>query len=259
MNRAVRYAGNYRLAYSDVGDPHGYPILIQHGMIASIADHHLFGRLIAAGGRVLSIARPGYGASSPYEMRDLAEWGEIVAILVEQLGLGEFDVLGVSSGAPYSYAIARRLPEKTRRVFILSGMPALYDAEIARLWPYEIKREGELAEFQALARAIFFPNPSPEDLQRADVRDSMANDCYGVAQDLRLRGRDWGFTLADVPCAVYMQHSRMDDQIPFRAAELTARLLPHCAFEAHESGGHFSDELLDQFIARTMMGRYDPR
>lgn len=252
MIKRIRYAGRCCLAYADVGDAQGYPILIQHGMIASIADYPLFQRLIAAGARLISIARPGYGESSAYELRDMAEWGEVVAALVGALALEAFDVLGMSSGAPYSYAIGRYLPAKTRRIWVFSGAPALYDARVARLWPYAIKREGEMAEFQRLAREVFFPNPSPEELARADVRDSMRNDCFGVAQDLRLRGRDWGFRLEDVPCAVYMEHARDDDQIPLATAEITASLLPRCTLHVRESGGHFSAALLDAFIARAM-------
>jgi hypothetical protein len=44
-----------------------------------------------------------------------------------------------------------------------------------------------------------------------------------------------------------MQHSRLDEQIPFITAELTSKRLPNCRFEAREHGGHFSCGLLDEF------------
>jgi hypothetical protein len=49
---------------------------------ASITDYHLFDRLIEAGTRLICIARPGYGESSRYVMINMAEWGDIVAVLV---------------------------------------------------------------------------------------------------------------------------------------------------------------------------------
>ena len=52
MNASVNYRPNGRVAYSDVGDRAGRPILVQHGLIASIDDSHLFERLIASGRRV---------------------------------------------------------------------------------------------------------------------------------------------------------------------------------------------------------------
>src|SRR5512135_3559319 len=105
MKKTVPYKNGNILSYVAFGNPDGFPILIQHGLIASINDQHLFQRLSQTGARLISIARPGYGLSSPYEMRNVAEWGEIVSVLVDELRLVHFDVFGISSGAPYSYAI----------------------------------------------------------------------------------------------------------------------------------------------------------
>ena len=109
---------------------------------------------------------------------------------------------------------------------------------------------------QALAKELFFSRLSEADRSRYDVRDSMRNDCFGIAQDLRLRCMEWGFSLSDVSAHVYMQHSRVDDQVPFVTAEMTSRLLPNCRFEARESGEHFSRQVLDDFIARAMIAHY---
>jgi pimeloyl-ACP methyl ester carboxylesterase len=246
----LEYNDGQWLAFTDIGSPNGFPILTQHGMVASIRDTYLFERLVQTGRRVISFARPGYGASSPYEMRDMAEWGEIVAVLANALQLSQFDVLGMSSGAPYSYAIGYELPEKVRTIYIFSGIPALYDQRIAAHWPYPLDRQAALPELQRLAKEIFFPNVSAEDAQRDDVKDSMMNDCFGIAQDLRLRCREWGFTLAEVRPRVWMEHSRADLLI---AAQLTAEMLPDCRLEVRESEEHFTEELLDQFLTRIVV------
>jgi pimeloyl-ACP methyl ester carboxylesterase len=252
MKQTIPYSGGQRLSFSDFGNREGYPILIQHGLIAGITDFYLFDRLVEAGARLISIARPGYGDSSPYVMRNMAEWGEIVAVLVDQLKLPQFDVLGISSGAPYSYAIAYKLP--VRNLYIFGGIPALYDPQIAACWPYPVNREATIPDLQTLAYDLFFSNLSAEDLQQAYIQDSMRNDGFGLAQDFRLRVNDWGFTLADVEAPVYMQHSRDDQSVPFVTAELTARLLPHCRFEVR-TGEHFSPELLGSFL-QTVVADY---
>ena len=240
------YQGGNALAYAEFGEPNGYPVLIQHGMIASIDDGEgLFRRLIHAGARLISIARPGYGDSSPYLMRNVAEWGDMVAVLVDELGLPQFDVFGISSGAPYAYAIGQRFPDRARNLFILSGIPALYDERVQALWPYPVNKNATIPEMQTLAYDLFFARLAKEDLEKADIKDSMRNDCCGPAQDLRIRAMDWGFTLADVKPKVYMRHSTADI---FAAAELTARLLPNCEFEARENDVHFSQDVLDDFI-----------
>ena len=253
MVSTINYKNGNQLSYAEYGDSKGYPVLIQHGMIASIQDYQLFNRLIEAGTHLISIARPGYGQSSPYMMKDVAEWGEIVSVLVQELHLTQCDIFGISSGAPYSYAIGYKLPDKIRNIFILSGTPALYDDSIVQHWPYPIQRNAMMNELQPLARELFFSNLSEADLERTDIKDSMMNNCFGIALDLRIRCMEWGFRLSDVKEHIYMQHSVEDNQVPFITAEMTARMLPNCELDRREKSGHFSTEILDSFIETAMI------
>jgi pimeloyl-ACP methyl ester carboxylesterase len=252
MRRIMEYGNGNILSYADYGDQKGHPVLVQHGLIASISDYDLFDRLIEAGRRLICIARPGYGQSSPYQMVNMAEWGEIVSNLINNLAISQFDVLGMSSGAPYSYAIGYKIPDKVRNIYIFSGTPALYDEKVLALWPYPIQKNASIAEMQEVARDVFFPNVTKEDLSRDEIKDSMANGCFGIAQDLRLRCMDWGFILPKVRSAVYMEHSRTDSDVPFITAELTAKMIPNCQLNVRE-GEHFSKETLDEFIKNIVL------
>jgi pimeloyl-ACP methyl ester carboxylesterase len=254
MKQIVKYWRGNALSYSEYGDMNGFPILVQHGMIASICDYHFFDSLIKAKKRLICIARPGYGESSPYQMENIAEWGKIVSVLVDNLGLTKFDILGISSGAPYSYAIGCKLQDRVRSTFIFSGTPALFDDRVLELWPYPIKKNASIAEMQKVAKEVFFSNITTEDMEKNDVRDSMMNDCFGIAQDLRIRCMDWGFRLSEIRSAVYMEHSRTDNNVPFVTAELTAKMLPNCQMKARE-GDHFSEETLNQFIKNIMLNQ----
>jgi pimeloyl-ACP methyl ester carboxylesterase len=253
MNKTTRYKDGETLAYAEYGTVSGYPILIQHGLIASIRDSYLFDSLIQAGTRLICIARPGYGQSSPYSMRNIGEWGDIVAALVDELAITQFDVLGMSSGAPYSYAIGSRLPERARNIFIFSGTPALYDERVLAHWPYPANKDVSISELQQLAEDLFFAGIAPEDLLRADIVDSRMNHCFGIGQDLKLRCVDWGFTLAELRTPVYMRHSDSDEAVPLITAQITAGLLPNCRLEVRTQGPHFSDEALDEFIRSTVL------
>ncbi len=253
MKKTVLYKNGNSLSYADTGDPNGFPILIQHGLIASINDQHIFDRLIETGARLISAARPGYGDSSPYEMQNVAEWGEIVSVLVDELGLSRFDVFGISSGAPYSYAIGYQFPERVRNLFILSGIPALYDDHVASCWPYPVNRNASTAEMQALAFELFFSHMTKEDLEKDDIKDSMGNNCFGIGLDLKIRAMDWGFKLSQVKPRVTMRHSKTDN---VETAVRTAKLLPDCRLELRENDPHFSQEVLDDFIRTVMAGYY---
>lgn len=257
MRKNALYKNGNSLSYAEYGDQNGYPILIQHGLIASINDHHLFKCLLETGARLISIARPGYGESSPYAMKNIGEWANIVSVLVDELGLSQFDVLGISSGAPYSYAIGYKFPDRARNLFILSGTPALYDETVLSLWPYPVNKNANIAEMQKLAYELFFSHLTKEDLAKDEVKDSMMNHCFGIAQDLKLRCIDWGFQLSDVKERIYMRHSKSDDAVPLITAEITSKLLSNCRLEIREKDVHFSQEVLDDFISTIMKGHYE--
>jgi pimeloyl-ACP methyl ester carboxylesterase len=257
MKKYARYKDENVISYAEYGDTNGYPILINHGLIASIHDYALFERLIQLRAHLICIARPGYGESSPYLMNSIAEWANVVSILVDELNLSEFDVLGMSSGAPYSYAIGYKFPDKVRNLYIFSGIPALYDERVLSYWPYEAKRNASVAEMEILAHELFFSKISKEDLQKNDIKDSMMNNCFGIAQDLKLRCIEWGFRLSDVKVNVHMQHSKEDQAVPFMTAFLTSKLLPNCRLEIKEQGEHFSSGALDDFIKTVIAGNYD--
>jgi pimeloyl-ACP methyl ester carboxylesterase len=255
VRQIARYKSGHSLSYIDEGNKDGFPILIQHGLIATIDDLYLFNRLLQLGTRLICIARPGYGESSPYELNSFGEWAEVAWAVIDELQLAQFDVLGMSSGAPYSYALGYKFPDRVRNIFIFSGIPALYDEQVLAHWPYPIQRNADIGEMKKLARDLFFSNLSEEDLKKKDIHDSIRNDCFGVGLDLQLRGKAWGFQLSDVKAPVSMQHSRMDPGVPSITAELTARLLPKCELEIKESDVHFSGEALDDFI-QTMMAEH---
>ena len=250
MLQTIHYTDEQTLAYADYGDPNGYPLLVQHGLIASIRDTYLFDSLLAAGVRVICAARPGYGESSPCPLTNVAAWGEIVAILMDALHLTQVDLLGISSGAPYAYAIAHHRPAQARNLFIFSGIPALYADAVLEVWPHPVNKAATLPELAALAKALFFSNLIPADLLQPDIQDSLRNDCFGLALDWQIRCRDWGFQLEEITQPVYMQHSRSDHLAP---VERTAALLPHCQLDIRASGEHFSQALLDKFIKTTLL------
>ena len=108
-----------------------------------------------------------------------------------------------------------------------------------------------------LAYELFFANSAKEDLAKNEVKDSLRNHCFGIAQDLKLRCVDWGFTLEQVQENVYMRHSKADEAVPLITAEMTSKLLPNCQFEIRENEVHFSPEGLDDFISTVMAGQYE--
>jgi pimeloyl-ACP methyl ester carboxylesterase len=177
------------------------------------------------------------------------------ARFVEDLGLTHFDVLGMSSGAPYCYAIGSRFPEKARNLFIFSGIPALFDHEIQTHWPFDVKANASIREMQQLARGLFFSNLTEEDLCKDEIKDSMSHDCFGIGLDFRLRGMDWGFKLEDLKQTVLIRHARFDPAVPFITAELTSRMLSNCSLFVEENEIHFSEAAISVFFQSVIIPR----
>jgi len=239
------------VGYEDFGPPRGFPILVQHGLIASIGNTALFYPLVEAGRRVIAVARPGYGVSSPFFLAEVGAWGAVVESLADALELSRFDVVASSSGAPYAYSIARRMPGRVGAVSVFSGTPALYHPAVRALWPYPLEDLGGIEAWKTLARHLFSPSAGEEPLP--DLHDSLAHDGFGIALDLMIRGRPWGFVLDEVPVPVVLEHALDDDQVPFATAQVTAGLLPQALLTTRASGGHFSPELFQAFLKNTVL------
>lgn len=251
MAKTILEVDNQKIAIDDYGDQNGKVLVINHGMIASIYDESLFDMLINLGYRIVAAARPGYGKSSVFQLKNIAEWGEITEKILDQLGISTCSVFGISSGAPYAYALGQR-SLKVRNIYILSGIPALYMEEIQQNWPFPVNNETKLEELQQIAKDIFFGNGYQLNSADQNMTDSYKNNCYGIALDLYLRTKDWGFLVNDIRQNVFMEHTQDDASVPFICAEQTRKQIKNCTFIKKVSGGHFSEALLNDFIANVV-------
>lgn len=77
-----------KLAFDDVGDPAGYPVVWHHGSTTCRLLRHPDDSLAAAAALPLAcVDRPGYGGSSPQTGRTLHGWADDVEQIADHLGL----------------------------------------------------------------------------------------------------------------------------------------------------------------------------
>ena len=101
-----------RLAFAVWGDPDGVTVFVFHGAPGS--------RLFApdpvttaeAGVRLVTVDRPGYGASDPQTGRSILDWPIDLLQVADRLGVARFAVVGHSSAGPYALACALRMPQR---------------------------------------------------------------------------------------------------------------------------------------------------
>jgi pimeloyl-ACP methyl ester carboxylesterase len=111
-----------RLAFAEYGEPTGAPVLFVHGFTASRITRHPDDRLTESlGVRLLTLDRPGCGASDIQPGRTLLDLARDVQQLADALGITSFAVLGHSAGGPYALACALAFPDRVAAVGVACG------------------------------------------------------------------------------------------------------------------------------------------
>ena len=114
------------LAYRELGDPDGVPIIALHGMSSShltwLPESPLWS--VTSGVRLIAIDRPGYGGSTdPPACYSYAKFAYDLAQLADALNIERFAVAGHSSGGPYALAAAALLPSRVLACAAVSSDP----------------------------------------------------------------------------------------------------------------------------------------
>jgi len=265
-----------RLAYFDLGDRAGVPVIHAHGAPSGkleTAFFHLDDRARSAGIRLIAIDRPGVGGSDPRPGRTLLEWADDVAAFADAQGLERFGLVGYSIGAGATLACLHRLEERITAVAIVSGagpaqVPGLADGrskDVARVLLFARRYPGITAQILKFMRwgtknpakmiAASGKGMPPADRAIAErpeaaapfaafIADALRNGTHGVRDDMRLVASPWGFEPEPSEVPVIVWHGTADTNVPVAAATWLAERLPNAHLTLVPDGGHIS--VLDQ-------------
>lgn len=112
------------LAWADLGDPVGHPIIFMHVIAGTRHFRHPNLEILQELGiRLIIPERPGIGDSDPLPDRTVADWPKDIEALANHLHLERFSVMGFSEGTPYALATAHALGQRVINVFLVSTMP----------------------------------------------------------------------------------------------------------------------------------------
>lgn len=142
LDRTMVLSDGRTLAFSEWGDLGGKPVVLLHGMPGSRLMCPDIDATRAAGVRLITIDRPGYGLSDPRPDRTRLNWVDDYLELAEHLHLPPCPIVGWSGGGPYALACAYRLPDRVSSIG-LAGSPGLV-GEVP----------GALEDFSAEGRAL---------------------------------------------------------------------------------------------------------
>jgi pimeloyl-ACP methyl ester carboxylesterase len=267
--RSMDLPDGRRLAYDELGDPDGEPVLYFHGFGSSRLFRHPDESLAAqVGVRLIAVDRPGIGRSTPLPGRRLLDWPADVAALADRLGIDRFAVLGWSGGGPYALACAWTLPERVTIAGLVSspaplaGVPGadyLYRFHRAaalsagaapwmiRLamwrWARAQRRDPERHLDEAVEKMV-----EADRLVVADerVRAQMLRNAAemhlqgarGVYDEALIMARRWGFELGSIRVPVRLWHGDDDPTVPVAMGRFLARELGACHATFHQREGH---------------------
>jgi pimeloyl-ACP methyl ester carboxylesterase len=267
--RFVRLRDGRRLAYVEMGDLDGMPILHQHGMPGSRLEHEAeLSYYRSLGVRVITPDRPGYGLSDFDPRRRLIDWPSDIAELADHLGVARFGVTGLSGGGIYALACAAVLPHRLTEV-VVTGCPgpmqrpgALQDMRFmtrAGVWlgsraPWLLEAGASLLSGLVRRYPGFFVDHFNEGIPDADrrwlsmpsvnrgavdtLREALRPGVWGYVQDIRVLAGRWGFAPEDVRVPVQLWHGDEDRVIPLHHSRYLASVLPDATLRICPGEGH---------------------
>jgi len=250
----------------ELGPIQGFPVVHLHGIPSSCLEfaHHapvLADRDV----RLISIERPGYGASDPGDFASVAAWVGDLEHVADALELDRFNLLGFSGGGVFALAGAAALPARVDRVSVV-GCPAPFTGrefldgmapQNRALWM--LAREGRVALAAALAPmasdpsaladqlleglpaadAAIFEHPAARGSFRDGLIDGMRQGIESTARDLALIASAWGFDLAQVAQRVDIWHGGADVNLAVNHAARLGEGLQSPRIHIRAGQGHF--------------------
>lgn len=107
--------------YATIGE--GSPVVVVHGSPGGIDQGALMARFLAGTGvKAIVLSRPGYLGTELGERRTIDQQADLLAALLDHLGVVRTGVLAWSGGGPSSYRLAVRHPDRVTGLVALAGV-----------------------------------------------------------------------------------------------------------------------------------------
>lgn len=265
----IQLPAERRLSYAESGDPKGFPVIFCHGGPGSTRPMQPEEGTIARslGIRLITVERPGYGASDPQPGRSLLDWPKDISALADALGLARFSIVGYSAGSPCTLACAARLADRLARVVIVGGGGPMYRPDVRRRVAWVWRQLFFVAAFlpglvRFMYRRLYDPRQSPEQIARqltaalgptdqkllaqreimepisAHFAAGMTHGLGALADDVILAAKPWGFELDEINVPVELWYGTEDRAAPLAMGEYLKQRIPQATLHTVAGEGH---------------------
>jgi pimeloyl-ACP methyl ester carboxylesterase len=259
----ITLADGRTLAFAERGPADGRPVVLMHGAPGSRLFSPDPAATEAAGVRLITFDRPGYGRSSPKVHRRVRDTAADVVALLDQLGIAQASVVGWSGGAPFAVATAVHAADRVANLALVSapgpldevpgGWEALGDyqrptAEMARREPYRSVRAiaRHMTPFLADPASFLGRGVGPDGdvllgparpMLVAQVSEALVQGAEGIAADLVAMWLDWGFRLGAVATPTTIFDAALDRH-NHSDAQCYASCIPGATLVVWPDAGH---------------------
>ncbi len=275
-----------QLGFAEFGPAGGKPVLWFHGTPGARRQIAPEARRLAEEWdiRIISVERPGIGASTPHIYEALIDFADDIEQLTHALDIDYFGTVGLSGGGPYSLACAHQMPGQTVAAVILGGVAPTCGEDAAEGWIVNAMRRGSpLLQYThrplgsmmtSLVRALepradmwmdlfakllsegdqrVFADPGMRRMFIEDLVGGSRSDMRAFMFDTVLFGRHWGFLLGDLEVPVHLLYGDSDNIVPLEHAYHMAEKIPGARLSIREDEGHLgglgaSEEIFQAII-----------
>jgi len=260
-----------KLAYSEFGEPEGYPVLYFHGTPSSRLEPMMIGDEVIrqTGLRVIATDRPGMGESDFQPNREFSDWPKDVVYLADTLGLEKFSVLGVSGGGGYVAVCSAKIPERLSKVVFAAGAWQI-DSEAMKVIGFPLNLMWQVAAHAPIFLPFFLKMMSrqPKDNSEKDstppdnimpaadlavmtepsravafqrsLSEALTQGNKGPVRDMLLYVKEWNFDVAAIRIPLTLFHGEQDRNFPVSLVKRMANNLPHVQLITYPEDGHIS-------------------
>jgi pimeloyl-ACP methyl ester carboxylesterase len=246
--------------YVEIGD--GPVVVALHGAMGGYDQSLILAQTIGnAGYRYITMSRPGYLGTPMSSGRTPEQQGDLIAALLDKLGIAEAGVIAVSGGGPSAVQFGLRHSDRCAGLVLVSTCADKVDSHIpfsfkvmkylAR-WPWFAKKFRKKAErdLEAVAkRSIRDPEILARTINDADTWpifstmllstfDRMGQRLDGTENDIEIACTAT-YPLENLDVPVLIVHGTQDQLVPFEVhAKMYETRLPNAELLAVDGGEH---------------------
>ncbi len=267
VDRTIRLQDGRQLAYCEWGDLDGRPVVLFHGAPGSRLFCPDEEATQAAGVRLLTVDRPGYGRSDPRPGRTLLDWPADYIELADELDLPPCPVIGWSAGGKYALAVGFAAADRVTTIG-LAGSPGPRDQVpgaldelspedravvelLARDRPAGLAALGEdcawyagdgwaalFAESWGDADDRLLAQPDVLDPMKALIREGARQGSAGFASDEAVALTPWALSVADIRQPVHVWVGDSDILVGRSHGDYLAASIPGATLVTFPAAGH---------------------